>query len=292
MPTTYAHWRFGDKCISTLPKELQEIINDNRDVFNFGVHGPDIFFYYKCIKHNNINQFGSDLHNTPFKDTLAKIKPIYNRMADQKGALSYLLGFCCHFTLDSYCHGYIDRKVEVSRNSDKPTSHGIIETQYDKYLMIKDGYNPYRLKVTKTLKPSKRIGSIVGQSFPEIGDEIAYKSLMDHKFYLDLLKDKDPVKRRLLEKIMDHYNVSTFKDLLLTNKEFPEIEDSKMRLDKYFNKALEHYKELATNLVDYLKNNKPLIDYFHNHFVPKEDYKNIPILSVEEERKYIVEKQV
>ena len=26
MPTTYAHWRFGDKCIRMLPDDLQNII--------------------------------------------------------------------------------------------------------------------------------------------------------------------------------------------------------------------------------------------------------------------------
>ena len=56
MPTTYAHYRFGDKCINTLPNNLKEIINNNREIFNYGVHGPDIFFYYNCLKHNSINQ--------------------------------------------------------------------------------------------------------------------------------------------------------------------------------------------------------------------------------------------
>lgn len=291
MPTTYAHWRFGDRCIDTLPKELQEIVNNNRDIFNFGVHGPDIFFYYNCVKHNDINQFGTNTHEIPFKNTLEKIKPIYQKMANNKIALSYLLGFCCHFALDSYCHGYIDRKVEVSKTTDKPTTHGIIETQYDKYLLKKDGYNPFRKRVTNTLKPSKLIGSVIGQLFPEMGEEVAYKTIIDQKFYLNLLRDSDPIKRRFLEKLMDHYHAPAFKDLLLTNKIFPEIEDSMMRLDKYFAKAKEHYKELALSLVNYLEKDEPLIEYFHNHFVPKDDYKDIPILSVEEEREYIVEKQ-
>ena len=34
MPTTYAHWRFGDKCIKTLPDNLQTIINNNRAIFS------------------------------------------------------------------------------------------------------------------------------------------------------------------------------------------------------------------------------------------------------------------
>lgn len=291
MPTTYAHWRFGDRCLKTLPEKLQSLVNNHRDIFNFGVHGPDIFFYYNCLKHNEINKFGTRMHDIPFKDTLNKIQMRFEDIDDKDSALSYMLGFVCHFTLDSYCHGYIDRKAEVSKETDAPTTHGIIESQYDKYLLIKDGYNPFKKKVTDTLKPSKHIGHIIGQIFPELGEDICYHSIKDQKMYLDILKDSNKAKRKLLEKTMDIAHAASFKDLLLTEKSFPEIEDSMMRLDKLFEKAIEHYKELALDVVDLLENNKPLGPYFNNHFCPKEDYKEIPILNVEEEKTYIVERQ-
>ncbi|MDO5440403.1 MAG: zinc dependent phospholipase C family protein [Erysipelotrichaceae bacterium] len=291
MPTTYAHWRFGDKCIPTLPKELQEIIKNNRKIFNFGVHGPDIFFYYNCLKHNDVNQYGTNLHDTPFNETLKNIKPCFKKCDDQEAALAYLLGFVCHFTLDSYCHGYIDRKAEVSKETDKPTTHGIIEAQFDKYLLKKDGYNPFRKNVTFSLKPNKQIGHIIGQLFPDLGEEIAYKSIKDQKFYLTLLHDSNSVKRSLLEKAMDMAHAPAFKDLLLTEKEFPEIEDSIMRLDKLFDKAVEHYPILAQDLVSYLINSVPLEAYYKHHFCPKKDYQKIPILSADAERNYVVELQ-
>ena len=74
MPTTYAHWRFGDKCIRMLPDDLQNIILNNRAIFDYGVHGPDIFFYYNCLKYNEVNRYGSAMHDIPYKDTLAQIK--------------------------------------------------------------------------------------------------------------------------------------------------------------------------------------------------------------------------
>ena len=66
MPTTYAHWRFGDKCIRMLPDDLQNIILNNRAIFDYGVHGPDIFFYYNCLKHNEVNRYGSAMHDIPY----------------------------------------------------------------------------------------------------------------------------------------------------------------------------------------------------------------------------------
>lgn len=293
MPTTYAHWRFGDKCIETLPSDLQKVVNNNRDIFNFGVHGPDIFFYYNCLKPNEVNAFGTKLHDIPFGTTLKKMLPIYQAMPlqEKEAALAYLLGFTCHFTLDSYCHGYIDRKAEVSKNTDAPTTHGIIESQFDKHLLIKDGYDPFEKKVTFSLNPNRKIAKVIAKLFEDLDTKTVLQSIKDQKMYLNLLKDNTDFKRSILEKAMDAVNAPDFKDLLLTKKEFPEIEDSLMRLDKLFTKANEHYPKLANNLVEYLDGKDSLLPYFKHHFCPKKDYKKIPILSVDAEKNYEVEIQ-
>lgn len=284
MPTTYAHWRFGDKCISTLPEQLQILIQNNRDIFNYGVHGPDIFFYYKCTKHNEVNQFGSDLHDIPFKETLKDIKDRYKHdVTNKDAALAYLLGFTCHFALDSYCHGYIDRKAEVC-----PVTHGKIESQYDRHLLIKDGYNPVKKSVTFSLKPNKEMAKTIGQLFNQMGEEIVYKSLKDQKFYLNVIKDNSDLKRNILIKGLTKMNAKAFIELLITKENDPECADAMLRLDKYFDKAIEHYPILALSLYNYLEKGKRLDPYFANHFCPKKDYKSIPILSLEMEKNYQV----
>ena len=283
MPTTYAHWRFGDKCIETLPEDLQGLIKRNREIFDFGVHGPDIFFYYNCLKHNDVNQFGTDLHDLPFKDTLEKIRPLYQNCDDKEAALSYLLGFTCHFTLDSYCHGYIDRKAELSE-----CSHGKIESQFDRYLLILDGYDPIKKSVTFSLKPRRDIAHVIAQLFPEQSEEDTYKTLRDMLLYLNLLKDNSDIKRWFLNKAMDLAKVKSFKDLLLTKENDERCKDSMERLIKYFNVALRHYPLLAENLCAFLEGREELDVYFRHHFCPKDDYKDIPILSYEDELKYEV----
>lgn len=283
MPTTYAHWRFGDFCIKNLPECLQNIVTKNREIFNYGVHGPDIFFYYKRLKHNDVNSFGSHLHEVPFGETLEKIRPLYLNADDKESVLSYLLGFLCHFALDSYCHGFIDRTQEVTK-----TSHGKIESQLDRHFLKKDGYNPVKKSVTTTLKPSRKIAHDIAQIIPELSEDIIYDSLVDQKFYLNILKDSNFVKRKALIAVMDLVKTPKFKELLLTNKDDPNCKQTNARIEKYFNKAVEHYPILAKSMVEYLEEGKELLPYFHNHFCPKEDYKEIPILSYEDELKYEV----
>lgn len=286
MPTTYAHWRFGDKCINTLPKDIQTIIYENRAIFDYGVHGPDIFFYYNCLKHNKVNQLGTDMHNESYKEILEKIKPNYlANQNDLNAKLAYLLGFTCHFTLDSYCHGYIEIKEQKSH-----VSHALIESQFDRYLLTIDGYNPVKKSVTFSLKPNHQMAKDISQLFGDIDEKIIYKTIKDQKKYLNLLKDNNAIKRFILIKAMDLAHVPAFKDLLITTKNNPLCFDSNLRLFKYFNVALKHYPILAKALIDFLVKDKPLPDYFNHDFTPKKDYQSIPVLTYEEEKKYEINK--
>ena len=283
MPTTYAHWRFGDKCIRMLPDDLQNIILNNRAIFDYGVHGPDIFFYYNCLKHNEVNRYGSAMHDIPYKDTLAQIKENFKKTENKDMALSYLLGFACHFTLDSYCHGFIEKVDETM-----PYSHGKIESQFDRYLLIKDGFNPVTKSVTDMFHPDKKMAKVISGLFNKFDEDIIYKTLKDQKLYLNLLKDNSDIKRFFLTTAMDIAKVPSFKDLLITKENVEELKPINIRLNKYFDMALKHYPVLADSLIGYLSDKNELNTYFKHNFSFKEDYRNLEILPLDEELKYKV----
>ena len=283
MPTTYAHWRFGDKCIRMLPDDLQNIILNNRAIFDYGVHGPDIFFYYNCLKHNEVNCYGSAMHDIPYKDTLAQIKENFKKTENKDMALSYLLGFTCHFTLDSYCHGFIEKVDETM-----PYSHGKIESQFDRYLLIKDGFNPVTKSVTDMFHPDKKMAKVISGLFNKFDEDIIYKTLKDQKLYLNLLKDNSDIKRFFLTTAMDIAKVPSFKDLLITKENVEELKPINIRLNKYFDMALKHYPVLADSLIGYLSDKNELNTYFKHNFSFKEDYRNLEILPLDEELKYKV----
>ena len=283
MPTTYAHWRFGDKCIRMLPDDLQNIILNNRAIFDYGAHGPDIFFYYNCLKHNEVNRYGSAMHDIPYKDTLAQIKENFKKTENKDMALSYLLGFTCHFTLDSYCHGFIEKVDETM-----PYSHGKIESQFDRYLLIKDGFNPVTKSVTDMFHPDKKMAKVISGLFNKFDEDIIYKTLKDQKLYLNLLKDNSDIKRFFLTTAMDIAKVPSFKDLLITKENVEELKPVNIRLNKYFDMALKHYPVLADSLIGYLSDKNELNTYFKHNFSFKEDYRNLEILPLDEELKYKV----
>lgn len=62
MPTTYAHYKFGKEVMSALPRPLQNAIENNRELFDIGLHGPDILFYYRAAVKNRVSGQGYELH--------------------------------------------------------------------------------------------------------------------------------------------------------------------------------------------------------------------------------------
>jgi len=284
MPTTYTHYRFGDKARLTLDNKYQEMINSYRDIFDFGVHGPDIFFYYKPLKKNDVSAYGNKLHYLPAREFFKKCKEVLSNHKEKEAMMSYILGFLTHFTLDSMCHSYVDRKKEVSG-----ISHTLIETEYDRHMMLKDNINPLKFNRADCLNPTK-FGAHVISYFFDYDESIVLESIQTQKTLMNLLHTPITFKRTVLRGFIGTAvsKDSEYKELFIDDKENIKCKDSNLRLDKLSEKALELYPKLANNLLKYFDDKEELNDYFNNHFGFREDYKEIPILSYEEELNYKV----
>ena len=74
MPTTYTHYRFGKDVLDALPRRIRTAMETNRELFDIGLHGPDILFYYKPLRPNPVNQIGYDLHGHSGKEFFERAK--------------------------------------------------------------------------------------------------------------------------------------------------------------------------------------------------------------------------
>ncbi|MGN0355475.1 MAG: zinc dependent phospholipase C family protein [Muricoprocola sp.] len=134
MPSIYAHERFGSIVSGYLNKEMQAIIENHPSEFHIGLQGPDIFFFYKGWSGNAVTRYGAHLHDIsakPFFEHGRKVVRHYGRCGAE---YAYLLGFICHYTLDSECHGYVEEMVAKTG-----VNHVEIEEEFDKFLLRKDG---------------------------------------------------------------------------------------------------------------------------------------------------------
>ena len=52
MPSTYAHYIFGQQIRGRLSGYERKVIDKYPELFNIGLHGPDILFYYRPLCKN------------------------------------------------------------------------------------------------------------------------------------------------------------------------------------------------------------------------------------------------
>ena len=276
MPTTYAHYRFGDECIGVMPEHLQKIVKEHRDLFDIGVHGPDIFFY--DLIHHDIAAFGHQLHEKQAMAFFDNAIRVYQDHAEKEEMMAYLLGFLSHFTFDSQAHGYVDRKAEVSQ-----ISHNKVESQYDGYLMRKEGRKVNLVDRSESLKPSRKNARIIALFFP-FNEQVMYRTCKDHRFVINSLNCISSFKYRLANFLLDRLMGGKNRDLPVNPYEEDICKDSNLRLEKLQSKALKLYPKLLAAI----DGEKKLPRYFNHNFGPWEDYQEIPILSYEEECNYKV----
>lgn len=49
-------------------KRYQKIIIENKELYDIGLHGPDLLFYYLPLKTNEINSIGYNMHEKTGKE--------------------------------------------------------------------------------------------------------------------------------------------------------------------------------------------------------------------------------
>ena len=133
MPTTYAHYKFGKEVLSALPRPLQNSIEAHRELFDIGLHGPDILFYYNALKKDPVNEQGHTLHEQFADEFFHHAVEVIEKVKDPAAARAYIYGFICHFALDSECHPYVEKIMQVGR-----VSHNEIEMELDRMMLTED----------------------------------------------------------------------------------------------------------------------------------------------------------
>lgn len=247
MPTTRAHYRHGEEVQKRVNPQAREIIEKYPELFHFGVHGPDLLFYYDSLKKNKVNRLGGFLHDQPgsyFFDNAVKVLQELKEegSGDYYPALSYVYGVLCHFALDVSCHGYVQEKIDASG-----ISHTEIEAELDRELLVREGLDPVRTKVTGHLVPSGKNARVVSRFYEGITQEEIFKAMKDMVMVLDYLVLPQKFKRAVVLgvfKIVGQYEGKH--GLIINYEKNPDCADSTERLIELMDPAA----DLAVRLID------------------------------------------
>ncbi|MDD5968676.1 MAG: zinc dependent phospholipase C family protein [Anaerostipes sp.] len=285
MPSNYAHYSFGKQVYQKQPAFIKKIIHDHLDLYLIGLHGPDIFFYYHPLSTHPINQMGNNMHDQsglsffgPACDLIRQQK----QTAKQHAMLAYILGFLCHFSLDTCCHSYIEKKILSSH-----ISHTEIEAEFDRYLMVQEGYPPLKHHLTTHIRPTRKNTATIASFFPMVSQQQVSHSLITMIFCDHLLLAPHEWKRKLLYSGMKFFGkYESLHGMIINRSPNPHCKDSCMRLEKLMDSAIPLCLKLTENLMEHLNHYVPLDQEFLQTFGPGPDWESIPILSPKEEKTY------
>ncbi len=138
MPAFFAHDLFGRAAAKRLKGDLKETVLTHYTQFRIGLQGPDLFFFYRPYSYNAVNRYGTALHEASALPFLEKAKEVILEKGRDSKEYAYLLGFICHFILDSECHPYVESFRALSG-----VAHMEIEEEFDKKLLRLLGRNPF-----------------------------------------------------------------------------------------------------------------------------------------------------
>lgn len=286
MPSTYAHYVFGKKVLQSLPPELSALARGHRQLYDIGLHGPDILFYYRALTVNKVNSVGFGMHARPARGFFA---PAKQRLAAlpaslRAGAEVYLLGFVCHFALDSACHGYIEHKIAVSG-----VTHTEIESEFDRSLLLAQGIEPLSARLTGHIVPSAENAAAIAPFFEGVSAKQVQKALRSMLFYNGLLRAPCRPKRFFVNAALRLTgNYKEMHGMMIAKKPVPACADSNLRLLKLMNAAAGECVALAENLSAYLGGTAELSPAFDKTFGAPENWREIPVLPLREEESYEV----
>lgn len=277
MPSTYAHYRFGQEMAERCPAEAAEAIGAYRGLYDIGLHGPDLLFYYKPLRKNPVKALGSHMHAQAAKCFFGAVRERIPA-AEQTAARAYLLGFVCHFALDSACHGYIADFVRATG-----VTHARIESEFDRTLLLREGKEPLSACLTAHIRADAENARVVA---PLLGvtQTQAYKALRSMLFYSGMLRAPHAPKRALVDAALRFSGkYQSLHGMMIAKRPVPACAESNARLDALYAAALEVCAPLMRDYLRYLDKIAPLPAAFEGTFDPAGEG-DVSVLSEKEAR--------
>ena len=136
MPAAYAHYRFGAAMLSTMPGDISRSVKRYRRLYDVGLHGPDLFFFYNPLISTKAGKLGGKFHSQTGQEFFTRVCRSL-RLEPSEAGQAYLYGVLCHYCLDSLCHPFVE---DMSREGS--VGHIQIESEFDRFLLEKDGKSP------------------------------------------------------------------------------------------------------------------------------------------------------
>ena len=260
MPAIYAHYRFGVEVLKQMPGDIRRTVNRFRRLYDVGLHGPDIFFYYNPLRQTKAGSLGSRLHRQSGKDFFTRACRGL-RMEPSQAGEAYLYGLLTHYCLDTFCHPYISEKVRQGE-----VSHVEIEAEFERFLLERDGKTP---ACSQDLSPHMQLtdgecqtaaGFYTGVKPGDIRAAVKSMALITKSLAVPA-----GARRNIMRKGIGLFS-QTYAGVIIPEEENPKCGMFNEELLAQYEKAREQFPALLLQLSAHLTYNAPFGEEFASEF--------------------------
>ncbi len=247
MPATYTHGVYGKKVLDALDDSIRTLIEKHRSLYDIGLSGPDILFFYKPLQSNSIKDIGYDMHDKPARNFFMKARKLIEESSDPEAALVYVLGFINHFVLDSTCHPMVNLAEKTTG-----VSHTEIESELDAYVMKENGLDHIRTSPCGHILTKKQDARIIAPFFG-ISEQEVFEALKTLKLFLGVFVAPSELKRKLIFFVMkktgmyNHYHGLVF-NREANEKSFETVKQLRVSMDQAIDTSVKLILEYAKSL--------------------------------------------
>ncbi len=265
MPAFYAHHRFGETVIQALLSNPQrDVVASFRPQFDIGLQGPDLFFFYRpYIFGGRVAKYGHHLHEISAMPFFEHGLQIVEKAGPVSMEYAYLLGFICHFALDSRCHGYINEMVKETG-----VSHLEIEEEFEKYLLRMEGKNPLSFPIADLVPQDMATAEAAAAFYENITPAAAKQALFDLRAVKKFLTAPGKLKQGAVNtalRLTFHYR--QLKGLMNQRKDNPQCIKTNGEIYALFEEAEPFALALIDSFNESLRTGKALSKAFDKNFL-------------------------
>ena len=256
MPATYAHYRFGAQMLTRMPADVCRTAKRHRRLFDVGLHGPDLFFYYKPVVSTKIGRLGHKIHRQTGKEFFSRLCRNLRLEPSEEG-VAYLYGALCHYTLDAKCHPLVEKM-----SWEGIASHTRIETEFDRFLMELDrAHQTAGVSLTKHMTLTERECGIVSRFYPGTEPKQIREALKGMASIRKILELPEGPVRTMVTKTMG-FGSETFRDMVTGKEPDPVCWELNQPLLERYRQAAKEFPDMVLQVGAHLTYNAPLGEEF------------------------------
>ncbi len=262
MPALYAHNRFGADVFNQLDDELKKILEKYYTQFRIGTQGPDLFFFYRLVIPNHVSKCGGDMHKENAALFFEKAVEVILEKSRNSREYAYILGFICHFALDSECHPYIEQMVEHIG-----VGHMEIEGEFEKYLLRADGKDPLAYPVAKYIPTDDMTIEVIYHFFPEMDRAEIKESLKSYRLLKKVLTTSSRIKQHLINAVLRSLGMyKKFHGFMHSCDDNPQCQKTNKELENKYQQAILVAAKLIQSYDKRVKDHVPLTERFERTY--------------------------